>query len=300
MIYLNMRNILFFLFASIGLVLSAQKKSVKFSVESAQVKIPQGIQFTNLSAQAKSYVWDFGDGVKSTEKDPIHHYKKSGIYQVSLKAMFGKKMKDFKMKIEVLHPDQCLVRIETQYGHMLVHLYDETPQHRDNFTKLAEEGFYQDLIFHRVISGFMIQGGDPDSRNANATSPLGSGGPGYTIPAEINKRLIHKKGALAAARTGDAVNPQKKSSGSQFYIVQGGVQTADMLTRIEDQKGIKYSEEQIKTYTSIGGTPFLDQEYTVFGEVIEGLEVIDKIAAVQTGRADRPAEDVKMKIYFLH
>ncbi|MBK7233275.1 MAG: peptidylprolyl isomerase [Saprospiraceae bacterium] len=295
-----MRNILFFLFASIGLVLSAQKKSAKFSVESAQVKIPQGIQFTNLSAQAKSYEWDFGDGVKSTEKDPIHHYKKSGIYHVSLKAMFGKKTKDFKMKIEVLHPDQCLVRIETQYGNMLVHLYDETPQHRDNFTKLAEEGFYQDLIFHRVISGFMIQGGDPDSRNANANSPLGSGGPGYTIPAEINKRFIHKKGALAAARTGDAVNPQKKSSGSQFYIVQGGVQTEDMLTRIEDQKGIKYSEDQIKTYTSIGGTPFLDQEYTVFGEVIEGLEVIDKIAAVQTGRADRPAEDVKMKIYFLH
>ena len=288
----------FWFLSSLGLM--AQKKNCHFSVEKNWVRIPEGIQFTNLSTSARSWEWDFGDGTKSSEKDPIHFYSKSGVYHVSLKASFGKKTKEHKMKIEVKAPEKCLVRIETKFGNMLVHLYDETPQHRDNFSKLAEEGYYQDLLFHRVIAGFMIQGGDPDSRNAAPTAQLGSGGPGYTIPAEINSRLIHKKGALAAARTGDAVNPQKKSSGSQFYIVQGNPQTEALLTRVEDQKGFRYTEEQKNIYITLGGTPFLDQDYTVFGEVIEGLEVIDQIASVQTGRADRPIEDVKMKVVLLH
>lgn len=295
-----MKYFLLFAICLPALHVQAQKNACKFSVDKALVKIPDGIQFTNMSSPAKSYSWDFGDGQKSTDKDPKHFYSKSGIYHVSLKAGFGKKTKEYKMKIEVKAPDRCLVRIETSFGNMLVHLYDETPQHRDNFTKLVEEGFYQDLIFHRVISGFMIQGGDPESRNAAANSPLGSGGPGYTIPAEFNTKFIHKKGALAAARTGDAVNPQKKSSGSQFYIVQGNPQSEAMLTRIEDQKGFHYSADQKSIYASMGGTPFLDQDYTVFGEVVEGLDVIDKIASVQTGRGDRPVEDVKMKMVFLH
>jgi peptidyl-prolyl cis-trans isomerase B (cyclophilin B) len=183
------------------------------------------------------------------------------------------------------------VLIETDYGNMKVRLYDETPQHRDNFLKLVNEKYYDDLLFHRVINGFMIQGGDPNSRNAAPETRLGMGGPGYTIPAEIGKP--HFKGALAAARTS---NPQKASSGSQFYIVQGQAVTEEQLNALAQQKGMTYTAEQRNRYKEVGGTPQLDNEYTVFGEVFEGLEVIDKIAAVQTGQGDRPVKDVKMKI----
>jgi len=276
------------------------KKFSRFTSDKTVVKIPEKINFTNLSSKALSYEWDFGDGDISYDKNPIHQFTKSGLHKVVLKANFGKKTLESSTIIEVKHPDKCLIRIDTKFGSMLVQLYDDTPLHRDNFSKLVEEGYFEDLLFHRVIGGFMIQGGDPDSRTASPGSPLGSGGPGYTIPAEFNKNFIHKKGALAAARTGDSVNPEKKSSGSQFYIVQGNIQSESTLSRIEDQKGIKYSDVQRKIYFENGGTPFLDMEYTVFGEVIDGLEVIDKIAAVQTAQGDRPIEDVKMKIRFLH
>ena len=189
---------------------------------------------------------------------------------------------------------EMLVLIKTKFGNMKVKLYNETPKHRDNFVKLAKEGYYKDLLFHRVMNTFMIQGGDPNSRGAAPGVQLGMGGPGYTVPAEFNQNLIHKKGALAAARMGDQANPRKESSGSQFYIVQGTVQREQDLQR----SGIRYTPEQIKTYTSIGGTPFLDMQYTVFGEVIEGLDVIDKIAAVKT-QNDRPLEDVKMDVEVL-
>ncbi len=189
-----------------------------------------------------------------------------------------------------------MVRIETPYGSMLVELYDETPQHRDNFLKLAEEGFYDSLLFHRVMQGFMIQGGDPDSRDARPGQQLGMGGPGYTIPAEFNPKYIHVKGALAAARQGDAVNPQRASSGSQFYIVHGRPYTDAELNQIEQRNGITYTEEQRKAYKTIGGAPFLDGQYTVFGKVVEGLEVIDKIAEQPVDRANRPLKDITMKI----
>ncbi len=192
---------------------------------------------------------------------------------------------------------ETILLIETDYGNMKVKLYDETPLHKANFIKLAKEGFYNDLLFHRVINGFMIQGGDPDSKDAPPTKRLGGGGPGYTINAEIGK--YHFKGALSAARQGDAVNPEKKSSGSQFYIVQGKPVDDKMLDMMEKQKGIKYSIEDRKRYKEVGGTPFLDNEYTVFGEVIEGLDVIDKIGKVQTAPGDRPVKDVKMKITLL-
>lgn len=191
---------------------------------------------------------------------------------------------------------ETLVKISTSFGDMVVKLYNETPKHRDNFIKLTKEGFYNDLLFHRVIQDFMIQGGDPDSRNAPAGKQLGSGGPGYTIPAEFRPNFYHKKGALSAARQGDQVNPTKASSGSQFYIVQGKPATDSELQMIAQQLGIAYTPEQINTYKTIGGTPFLDQNYTVFGEVISGLEVIDKIAAVQKGPADRPVKDIKMQV----
>mgnify|MGYP003290175539 CR=1 FL=1 len=185
------------------------------------------------------------------------------------------------------------VKIETTFGDMTLKLYNETPLHRDNFLKLVGEGFYDGTLFHRVINGFMIQGGDPDSKNAQPGQPLGSGTLGYRIPAEFRPNLFHKKGALAAARDN---NPMKESSACQFYIVQGNVWPIERFEQLAYQMGKVIPVEHQKVYSTLGGTPFLDQDYTVFGEVVEGLEVIDKIAAVPTGAMDRPVEDVKMKI----
>lgn len=184
--------------------------------------------------------------------------------------------------------------ISTEQGDMKITLLESTPKHTENFKNLVSEGFYNDLLFHRVIKGFMIQGGDPDSKGATAQQPLGSGGPGYTIPAEIG--TPHFKGMLSAARLGGPSNPEKESSGSQFFIVQGGPVSDEELTAIEQNKGIKYTPAQREKYLKVGGSPMLDADYTVFGEVIEGLEVIDKIANVETDPRDRPVKDVKMTI----
>jgi peptidyl-prolyl cis-trans isomerase B (cyclophilin B) len=186
------------------------------------------------------------------------------------------------------------IEIETDFGTMKAELYNSTPLHRDNILKLADEGFYDDLLFHRVMRDFMVQGGDPESKDADPSKRLGAGGPGYTIPAEIG--APHFKGTLAGARQGDGVNPERKSSGSQFYIVQGQKQTDAQLDQFEKSGNFKYNESQRKKYKEIGGTPFLDNQYTVFGELVSGLDVVDKIAAVQTAPGDRPIEDVKMKV----
>jgi peptidyl-prolyl cis-trans isomerase B (cyclophilin B) len=186
------------------------------------------------------------------------------------------------------------VVIETEYGNMKVRLLDSTPQHKANFLKLVSEGFYNDLLFHRVIKGFMIQGGDPTSKDAPQGQPLGMGGPDYTIPAEIG--TPHFKGMLAMARKGDEVNPEKASSGSQFYIVHGTALTEQDLVMYETAKNITYSPAQREKYLKLGGAPALDNEYTVFGEVVEGIEIIDKIAAMETGPMDRPVKDIRMKI----
>lgn len=188
-----------------------------------------------------------------------------------------------------------MVLIKTSLGNIKVKLYDETPKHKENFIKLVESGFYTDLLFHRVIRDFMIQGGDPNSKNAPKNAALGSGGPGYTVPAEINPKFFHKKGALAAARLGDQMNPTKASSGSQFYIVQGKPYNPQEIEYFK-RSGKITNEEQEKYYSTIGGTPHLDGEYTVFGEVVEGLNVIDLIANTRTMPGDRPAEDIKFTI----
>jgi peptidyl-prolyl cis-trans isomerase B (cyclophilin B) len=185
------------------------------------------------------------------------------------------------------------VKISTSYGDMTVRLYDETPQHRDNFLKLANEHFFDSLLFHRIIKGFMIQGGDPQSKNAAPTQMLGGGDVGYTIPAEFNPNLYHKKGALCAART---ENPEKKSSGCQFYIVQGRTWSDADLDNYDKQRTVKYTPAQREAYKTIGGFPPLDMGYTVYGEVTQGLDVLDKIAAVATQPGDRPTQDVRMKI----
>jgi len=183
--------------------------------------------------------------------------------------------------------NETLVVIKTSYGDITAKLYNDTPKHRDNFIKNVKEGWYNDSPFHRIIKGFMIQGGgNKDGRQD----------PGYTIPAEILPNHLHKKGALAAARTGDQVNPLKASSGCQFYIVQGTVLDNETLNSYEQRYKVKYSEEQRKAYTTVGGAPWLDGGYTVFGEVVSGFDVIDKIAAVPTAPGDKPLNPVTMKI----
>lgn len=186
------------------------------------------------------------------------------------------------------------VFIETTEGRMVLELSNATPLHRDNFLKLIKEGYYDQVLFHRVIKDFMIQGGDPDSKEAKPGQMLGNGGPGYTIPAEFVDSLIHVKGALAAARLGDNMNPRKESSGSQFYIVQGRTWKDADLAAMEARSGRRYSEEQKKMYREQGGTPHLDGGYTVFGQLIEGMDVLDKIAKTPTGGADRPSTDVRI------
>lgn len=189
------------------------------------------------------------------------------------------------------------VKITTDSGIIIVKLYDSTPLHRDNFVKLVNQKFYDSLMFHRIIPDFMIQGGDPMSKNATAGSMLGMGGGDMArIPAEFRPYLFHKKGALAAARDG---NPEKASSACQFYIVEGRVSNDKELDMIQQQKGIKFSPEQRQAYTTVGGTPFLDQDYTVFGEVVSGLEVIDKIINVPRDANNRPLGDVRMKMELL-
>ncbi len=239
-----------------------------------------------------------------------------------------------------------LIKIETTAGDITVKLYDDTPKHRDNFLKLVNEGVYEGVLFHRVIKDFMIQAGDPDSKKAEKGAMLGAGDVGYTLPAEfVYPKYFHKRGALSAARQGDNVNPEKESSGCQFYIVTGKVFNDSTLLSMEHRKNedkvtavfnalaqkhmkeiykmrkandedslyalqeklfaeaqqeaakqpdFRFTPEQIAAYTTLGGTPHLDGEYTVFGEVTEGMDVVDKIQQVKTDRNDRPVEDVKI------
>lgn len=191
------------------------------------------------------------------------------------------------------------VELTTTAGIMVLRLYDSTPLHRDNFLRLVKSHYYDSILFHRVIKNFMIQAGDPNSRQAKPGQPLGNGGPGYTIPAEFRQTIFHKKGVLAAARQGDNVNPEKKSSASQFYIVQGKTFTDREMDSIEVVRlnGYKLPAAHREVYKTMGGTPQLDQNYTVFGEAVKGVDVIDKIASVPTSKGhdrDRPLEDVRI------
>ena len=210
----------------------------------------------------------------------------AGISQKEIKL----KKKDRKRDVEVV----------TNFGTMIIRLSDSTPLHRDNFLKLVKQEYYDSLLFHRVINRFMIQGGDPDSKRAEPRATLGNGSPGYRVPAEFRTTLFHKKGTIAAAREGDDINPEKASSGSQFYIVHGRVFTNGAMDTLETGrlKGRKFTTEERQVYSTIGGTPHLDQNYTVFGEVIKGLDIVDKIAVVTTSKddmdRDRPLEDIRI------
>lgn len=193
------------------------------------------------------------------------------------------------------------VKVETTMGDFVIALYDDTPIHRDNFLKLVREGYYDGLLFHRVIKRFMVQTGDPDSRHAKPGQLLGEGGPGYTLPAEIlYPKHYHRRGVVAAAREGDDVNPERRSSGSQFYVVWGQRFTDSQLGAIagdvyEVTKGaVELDASLDPVYRETGGSPHLDGQYTVFGEVVEGLEVIEAIQGVETNADDRPIEDVRL------
>lgn len=284
------------LFILLLAVAACKGPTALFTTDKGEYTAPALVQFENKGADLDSVHWKFGDGKSSTEFNPVHQYTASGHYKVTLKVMKGKKEATFSQHITINPPEDNLVEIITPYGTMIARLSDGTPQHRDNFLKLVDEGFYNDLLFHRVIPEFMIQGGDPASRGAGANQPLGGGGPGYTIEAEIMDSLVHTRGALAAARTGDVVNPERRSSGSQFYIVGGTKFAEESLENILKQSNVSYSPQQIEMYQKYGGTPFLDGQYTVFGYVISGFDVIDKIANVKRNRQDRPLEDVKMTI----
>lgn len=281
-------------FVLIGMF-SCARPLAKFDYSQEKTVAPAKISFTNGSQNAETYMWDFGDGTTSTEASPQHTYTLSGNYKVTLTAVKGGKKTTTKEKISIDAPKECLVFMETSMGDMTFKLYDQTPKHRDNFLKLADEDYYNDLLFHRVISGFMVQGGDPNSRGADSNKPLGSGGPSYRIDAEFNPELAHVKGALAAARTGGPSNPKKMSSGSQFYIVQGKEVSGAEIDNLELRKGIEYTEETKMQYQKLGGTPFLDMEYTVYGQLIEGWDTLDKIAGVKTNMSDRPIENVIIK-----
>jgi cyclophilin family peptidyl-prolyl cis-trans isomerase len=202
-------------------------------------------------------------------------------------------------KTSVQVPHDLRVMLTTDSGSMVIRLSDKTPLHRDNFVKLVKEHFFDSLLFHRVIRDFMIQGGDPESKHARQGEQVGEGSLKYSIPAEFDTALFHKKGALAAAREGDADNPTKKSNPSQFYIVQGKTFTNAELDKVEEKMHIKIPENHRVIYRTVGGTPFLDMSYTVFGEVVSGLDVLDKIAKVRTDNNDRPLQNIQMKITML-
>ncbi len=194
------------------------------------------------------------------------------------------------------NPYSSLVELDTRFGTMKIELFFDAQEHRGNFIKLAKSNYYDSLLFHRVIKGFMAQGGDPDSRNAAPGVRLGNGGPSYKIPAEIGQHYYHIKGALAAARTSDAMNPERQSSGSQFYIVQGSRVSPEQLDKNERTHNIVYTQRQRQLYTRLGGSPQLDMKYTGFGRVYEGLDIIDSLAQQPTDAYSRPSEDLHMQV----
>lgn len=277
-------------------LVSCGKPVASFRVSDLKLEAPASVYFENTSKKADTYRWTFGDGQTSERTEPLHQFASSGNYLVQLEAIRGKKSHVYSSWIQVSAPQRCLVRMETPFGFMTFWLYDGTPKHRDNFLRLIDEGFYDSLQFHRVIEGFMVQGGDPNSRGAGPEKSLGAGGPGYTLEAEIMDTVVHIRGALAAARLPDNINPDKRSSGSQFYIVQGTSQDEENLLRQEADRGFRYQKKQVQAYLEHGGSPQLDREYTVFGQLIEGFDVLNKIAAVPKDEQDRPVEPVWMRL----
>jgi cyclophilin family peptidyl-prolyl cis-trans isomerase len=290
---LLIKKLVYFVFLA-AIFSNCAKPLADFQISSPSFTIPAKIDLSNQSLKAEEYEWQIGDSIFSKDFSPSYYFTSSGRHAITLQAKKGKKTSLLTKEIFLKAPEECLVLLTTSEGNILFRLYDNTLEHQKNFTKLIEEGFYKGILFHRVIEGFMIQAGDPQSKEAPAGKRLGSGDVGYTLTNEINKENFHLKGALAAARIGDQANPEKRSSGCQFYIVHGEPTSENVLQQYEQRLGLKYPESIKQKYLELGGSPQLDMNYTVFGEVIQGIEVVEKIATSKTDTNNRPTSDIKI------
>ena len=245
----------------------------------------QIVHFSNESDNADSFRWYVNDSLASKNADMETRFLSSGRHNIKLVAESEGKENSISKDVFVSQAERCHFVIRTTLGDLVVALYEETPLHLKNFVELVESGFYKDIDFHRIIQGFMVQAGETNNPRYLTRNE---------IPAEINKQLIHVKGALAAARMPDEMNPEKMSSATQFYIVQGRELNRDVILNYGSEKLIDYTDDQISSYLEFGGTPQLDGEYTVFGYLVSGFDVLDKIAGVSTDANDRPIEKVQI------
>ena len=274
------------------LTMSCSRPVADFTYNLAQNTIPARVNFENKSQKSDEFEWALNKKIISNDKTAQIYFTQSGRQQITLTAIKGKKKTSITKEIILFAPQECLVLLSTSEGDILLKLYSNTLIHQENFIKLLEEGFYKGILFHRVIEGFMIQAGDPQSKNAAPSQRLGAGDLSYTLPKEINKENFHVKGALAAARMGDQANPERRSSASQFYIVHGEPVSENQLLQTEYKYSFTYPKAVREKYLAIGGAPQLDMNYTVFGEVVEGLDIVDKIAVSKTDQSNRPTANI--------
>jgi len=257
------------------------------SEQQVTYKIPAKIHFENQSENITSQVWKINGNPVSTDTDLNFTFYESGRHTITLEAQLGNQVIRQQQEVIIEPSIYCLVLIKTSLGDLVVQLDENTPEHLQQFTRLVDQGYYDGIYFHRVIDGFMIQGGDNKSRHSGVKQEDPS-----SIPHEISSDRLHYKGALAAARLPDDVNPEKRSSGSQFYIVDGQAFTKQKFEKTMTNLAMDYSEEQVMKYIELGGAPQLDGEYTVFGRLIDGFDVLDKIAATATDNLDKPIDDI--------
>lgn len=280
-----MSRIYFYLVTGICVILGGCARPVAlFDVESEHSAASE-VRFNNLSKDADNYKWYVNEELRSNDKQFTFWFPESGRYIVQLDASKGSQVDRYTQEIIIDAPELCHYLIKTSYGDMVIALNEETPGHLANFSELVEKGFYKGVNFHRIIQGFMIQAGETrDPRYIKRKE----------LDDEINTSLIHHRGAVAAARMPDEMNPEKKSSGTQFYIVHGRKLTRELLMNYASEKLLDYTEDQIEKYLEVGGTPQLDGEYTVFGYLVSGFDTLDRIASVSTDVQDRPIEDVEI------
>lgn len=270
-------------------IVGCSTPTANFLISAESRKAPALINFNNQSTSAESYVWEVNDSIISTVDDAQHLFLNSGRYEICLTASKDNKSHQTIQTIFIDAPQLCHVYMKTSLGSFVFALSESTPGHRDNFISLIESGYYNGLSFHRVIDGFMVQGGDNKSRKGQTSITYKD-----QIREEINEDLFHVKGALAAARMPDDVNPDKFSSGTQFYIVHGRNLTSEDVENYESSKLFTYSGNDKKRYLEEGGAPQLDGEYTVFGYLVSGFDTLDKIANVETGELDKPIVDIRI------
>lgn len=260
-----------------------------FEVSGENHNAPVTVHFVNTSKGGETFLWDCGNGANPNGEKSSCDFLQSGRYSVKLKAITDKDTSVYSKDIIINAPEECLIVMVTNFGKMVIRLLDETPLHRDHFINLVESGFYEGISFHRLIPGFVIQGGDPSTKRSE---PLKSEFDIPPVPAEFHQNHFHTRGAVAAARMNEDVNPKKESSPTQFYIVQGRQVTEEQLSIFAAQKNIYYNPEISEKYRTLGGCPQLDMEYTVFGEVIEGLNIIDEMSKVSTDAGDKPKTEI--------